>query len=174
MLQKSYRHAMVLAAPTLVDLQVTRRCNMGCPHCYASSHPAGEHMAFEDVVRVLEEIARAGVCQLAIGGGEPLLHPAIAEILEVAHGLGIVPNLTTTGDALTPRVLEVMARCCGAVALSLEDVGPAFGMRRKSGFRFFEASRRRLRDQGVRIVYQVTPACRPSWTTASRRPSCMA
>lgn len=150
------RYATVLSSPSLVDLQVTRRCRMGCPHCYASSQPDGAHMAFADVARLLEEIARAGVCQLAIGGGEPLLHPDIVPILERAHALGLVPNLTTNGEALTPRVLDTMARCCGAVALSLEGVGDEFARRRRAGFGLFESSLRSLRAHGVRSVLQVT------------------
>jgi radical SAM protein with 4Fe4S-binding SPASM domain len=151
-----YKHATVLASPTLVDLQITRKCNMGCPHCYACSDPAGEHMALSDVAMTLRQLAQLGVCQLAIGGGEPGLHPHLVEVLELAHGLGMVPNLTTTGDGMTPRVLEAFARYCGAVALSLEDVGPGFSARRRSGFRFFESSLQRLRDWGIPTVFQIT------------------
>ena len=113
-------------------------------------------MAFEDAARILRELAAAGTCQIAIGGGEPLLHPQIVEIIELAYELGIVPNVTTTGLALTPRVLETMARCCGAVALSLEDVGEGYAVRRKTGVGFFEATLAKLRAYGIRTVFQVT------------------
>lgn len=153
---QAVRHGTVLASPTLVDLQLTRRCTMGCPQCYASSVPDGEHMPFADVARVLREIADAGTCQLAIGGGEPLLHPDFPATLELARELGLVPNVTTTGIGLTPRALDAMARCCGAVALSLEDVGPGFAARRRLGFGFFEDALAKLQARGVRSVFQVT------------------
>lgn len=70
-----FRNATVLGSPTLVDLQLTRRCRMGCPHCYASSDPSGEDMPGEAALEVLEALADAGVCQLAIGGGEPCSIP---------------------------------------------------------------------------------------------------
>lgn len=155
-LAQAYPHAAVFSSPTLIDVQVTRRCNMGCPHCYASSQPGAEHMAFDDLQSLLEQASRAGVCQMAIGGGEPLLHPRLVDILELSSALGIVPNLTTSGDGMTPRILEAMAQCCGAVALSLEGVGPDFALRRRSGFRFFESSRARLREHGIPTVLQVT------------------
>lgn len=151
-----YRHATVLVSPTLVDLQVTRRCRMGCPHCYASSDLEGAHMPYPDAAGVLRALADAGVCQLAIGGGEPLLHPELVEIVEQAHALGIVPNLTTTGDGMTPRHLEALSRCCGAVALSLEAVGNAFSARRRAGFSFFQSAREKLRAYGIPTVFQVT------------------
>ena len=92
-----YRYATVLASPTLVDFQITTRCHMRCPHCYAGSNAEGEHVETGRAIAVLEELAKAGVCQLAIGGGEPLLHPGIRDIIRAAHELGMVPNLTTTG-----------------------------------------------------------------------------
>ena len=103
------RHANVLSSPTLVDLQVTTRCTMGCPQCYASSEPGGAHLPFADAARILPELADAGVCQIAIGGGEPLLHPEIVPILELCRDLGLVPNLTTTGIGLSPPVLDALA-----------------------------------------------------------------
>jgi len=151
-----YTHATVLTAPTLVDIQLTRRCNMGCPHCYASSRPDGEHMPFADIERALHSAAELGVCQLALGGGEPLLHPRFEAVLDLAFSLGMVTNLTTTGDGMTARALDAMQRCCGAVALSLEGVGEEFSVRRKAGFRFFEESLARLVEHGIRPVFQVT------------------
>jgi radical SAM protein with 4Fe4S-binding SPASM domain len=149
-------NATVLGSPTLVDLQITRRCLMGCPHCYASSHPSGEDMPLDVALGVLDEVAEAGVCQLAIGGGEPLLHPHIVEVLRHARRRGLVPNLTTTGDGMTPDTLDALAECCGAVALSLEGVGEDFDRRRRGGFAAFQSVHETLRARGVPVVFQVT------------------
>lgn len=153
---RSYANATVLGSPTLVDLQLTTRCRMGCPHCYASSRPDGEEMSYDSVLHVIKEIADAGVCQLALGGGEPLLHPHICDILYSASDAGLVPNLTTTGDGLTPEILRAFAECCGAVALSLEDVFEAFDRRRRSGFAFFQTVHSQFRDYGISTVFQIT------------------
>lgn len=149
-------NATVLGSPTLVDLQLTRRCRMGCPHCYASSDPSGDDMPLEAALGVLDAVAEAGVCQLAIGGGEPLLHPHLVEVLRHARRRGLVPNLTTTGDGMTPEVLDALAECCGAVALSLEGVGDDYGRRRRHGFAAFQATHSTLRARGVPVVFQVT------------------
>jgi radical SAM protein with 4Fe4S-binding SPASM domain len=152
----AFRNITVLGSPTLVDLQLTLKCNMGCPHCYASSGPAGEDMPFEGALALLDDLAEAGVCQLALGGGEPLLHPRFIEILYHASSRGLVPNLTTTGDGMTPAVLRALAECCGAVALSLEGLHEDFDRRRRSGFAFFQAMHDRLRAHGISTVFQVT------------------
>lgn len=151
-----YRHATVLAAPTLVDLQITRRCLMGCPHCYVSAEAAGEHMSFSDAQIALDEITSAGICQLAIGGGEPLLHPQFSQILKYAYRRGLVPNVTTTGQGLTQELLDSLANYCGAVALSLEGIGEGFNVRRRSGFDFFQNTLEQLFASQISTVLQIT------------------
>ena len=93
----------VLSGPTLVDFQITDKCHLDCPHCYASSTSAGEHGDIDGIMMALDQIAECGAFQLAIGGGEPLLHPEIIPILKRCHELGIVPNLTTSGLNLDTR-----------------------------------------------------------------------
>ena len=145
----------VLSAPTLVDFQITNKCFLDCPHCYADSTGAGAHGAMEDIELALDQIAEVGVFQLAIGGGEPLLHPRIGDILARCHELGIVPNLTTSGLNLNERTLDLLARYCGAVGVSLEGVGEDFDGYRKTGFARFERILAKLREYGVPIVLQV-------------------
>ena len=146
----------VLRGPTLVDFQITDKCHLDCPHCYASSTSAGEHGNTEDILMALDQIAEVGTFQLAIGGGEPLLHPDLGLILARCHQLGIVPNLTTSGLNMTPDVLKMLAKYCGAVGVSLEGVGDDFDSYRKTGFRRFEATVEKLQAHGIPVVLQVT------------------
>lgn len=71
---------------------------------------------------VLDQLAEMGVFQVAIGGGEPLLHPDIIPILQYGKKLGLVINLTTSGAHLDFDRLMALKRYAGAVALSLEGV----------------------------------------------------
>lgn len=143
-------------APTLVDFQITTRCLMECPHCYASATPDGRHVPIEDMEIVVERAGACGVCQLAVGGGEPLLHPGIGDLLALCHKNGIVPNLSTNGMHLSGKNLSLLKRYCGAVALSLEAVGERFGLWRKDGFRGLEKAMDKLKKARVPTVIQVT------------------
>lgn len=145
-----------LSAPTLLDVQITTACHTGCPHCYASAVRHGMHMSWEDLCRVVREAADCGVCQIAIGGGEPLLHPRLPDLLLACRDAGIVPNLTTAGNAFTPALLAVIRRTCGAIGLSLEDVGERFASWRRFGFAAFRTAIAEAQDAGIRVVLQVT------------------
>lgn len=146
----------VLSAPSLVDFQITDRCHLGCPHCYAESDSSGQHAAIADVELALDQIAEVGAFQVAIGGGEPLLHPQLERILRRCHALGLVPNLTTSGLHLGERNLGLIKDYCGAVGLSLEGVGADFDRTRACGFARFREVLDRLLRADVPVVLQVT------------------
>jgi len=67
-----------------------------------------------------------------------------------------MPNLTTTGDGLTSRIVQAMADCCGAVALSLEGVHEDFDRRRRRGFAHFQSVHEAFRTAGIPTVFQIT------------------
>ncbi len=145
-----------LSAPSLMDFQITASCNQACPQCYASSRPNGSHVAWTDARRAFLEMREVGVCQVAIGGGEPLRHPRLQDLLALVRDLGMVPNVTTTGIDMTASQRQALARHCGAVALSLEGVGERFALRRRQGFAVFEKQVKILLDAGINLVLQIT------------------
>lgn len=68
-------------------IEITDRCNLTCPTCYAMSSPHyGNHRSLEEVENMLniivENEGQPDVVQ--ISGGEPTLHPQFFEILDVA------------------------------------------------------------------------------------------
>jgi radical SAM protein with 4Fe4S-binding SPASM domain len=142
-------------SPTLVDFQITNKCYMNCSHCYASSSPEGLHASMEDIDLALSEMRKAGVCQVALGGGEPLLHPDIREVLDLCHEKGIVPNLSTGGMHFTKELLSVLRKRCGAVAVSMENTGERFSDWRNIGFERIEHAIRLLLSSSIRTVVQV-------------------
>ena len=53
----------VLSAPTLVDFQITDKCHLDCPHCYASSTSAGAHGALADIDLALDQLGEDYPCR---------------------------------------------------------------------------------------------------------------
>ena len=63
-----------------VDWQITSHCNRTCPYCFG---PAGiNDLPVSDIKSIVDTLARIGVKQIGITGGEPLLYPNIAEVIE--------------------------------------------------------------------------------------------
>src|SRR5208282_5057022 len=84
--------------PELADISVSNYCTNGCRYCYRSSDASGRSMSLDDFRFVLEQLTSktyGSIFQVALGGGEPLLHPDFAAMLRLARDeYGIIPNYT--------------------------------------------------------------------------------
>jgi 7,8-dihydro-6-hydroxymethylpterin dimethyltransferase len=68
-------------------VEVTDRCNLACPTCYASSGPNyGNHRTLDEIEKMFDVIvANEGEPDVVqISGGEPTVHPQFFEILDMA------------------------------------------------------------------------------------------
>ena len=117
-----------LEYPEFYDVKITSKCNSLCPHCYQDSTPDKDNFPnlvdnFVSYFVKMEENQRP--YQIAIGGGEPTLHPDFLQLLEASHELGIVPNYTTNGmfmdDESKNYILLWTKLFCGGVAVSAHD-----------------------------------------------------
>ena len=67
-------------------VELTDRCNLTCPMCFASSSPAGKDHSLAEIIASLDRLVacegRAEVCQLS--GGEPTLHPEFETVVQEA------------------------------------------------------------------------------------------
>lgn len=83
------------ATPELVDIKITDFCPFDCHFCYQDSGQNGKHATLENIEYIVDELAKAEVFEVAIGGGEPTLHPHFLQILKEFTNRGIVANFTT-------------------------------------------------------------------------------
>ncbi|MFC4560399.1 radical SAM protein [Nocardiopsis mangrovi] len=75
----------------LLFLDLTRKCQLECVHCYNDSGPRGGHgiMIREDWIRTIDQAAAQGVRRIQMIGGEPTMHPDFAELVTHALNAGI-------------------------------------------------------------------------------------
>jgi len=68
-------------------IEVTDRCNLSCPTCYANSGPGyGRHRSLEEIEKMFDIIvASEGEPDVVqISGGEPTIHPEFWKIMDIA------------------------------------------------------------------------------------------
>ena len=107
--------------PELADISISNYCTNACEYCYRSSNEKGRFMSLKDYKFVLEQLTSkeyGSIFQVALGGGEPLLHPQFNEILEVTEQHNIIPNYTTCGKFFNHENIEATKKYCGSVAIS--------------------------------------------------------
>jgi radical SAM protein with 4Fe4S-binding SPASM domain len=104
--------------PELLDISITNYCERGCEFCYRNSTPRGKHILFEDYKEIIRQAKKAGVLQVALGGGNPNQHPQFIQILKETFIQGIVPSYTSNGTGLNHDILKATKEFCGALAIS--------------------------------------------------------
>lgn len=97
----------------LTVVEITDRCNLTCPTCYAMSSPSyGRHRSVAEVERMLDIIvANEGTPDVVqISGGEPTVHPDFFEILDIAKSKPIRHLMLNTNGIRIAKDEEFTAR----------------------------------------------------------------
>jgi len=109
--------------PHTLSHLVTAQCNGRCRTCLWRD-PGSAELDTATVQWLYGEAGRAGLAQLVVWGGEPLLRQDLPELLLAARRAGLLTTLISNGWFLGERWRELRG-LVDALILSLDDVGPA-------------------------------------------------
>ena len=116
--------------PFLVALNLTRRCNLRCAHCYldAGTRKDGglRELRTKEVTGLLDQIAAlSDETMVVLTGGEPLLRPDILPLARHAADAGLMVVVGTNGTLLDEsRVAALQEAGVRAVGISLDSLDP--------------------------------------------------
>jgi len=143
--------------PGVCDVSVTNVCNATCDFCcYAYDKGIVRDRRWIDraaFARALPILYRRGIRYLTFQGGEPLLHPAIQELVADAAGAAIKPALITNGWLLPQKVEHLAEAGLGTLLVSIDSHSMAAHERNRG-----------LRGLGERIAEGLAAAHRPGIT----------
>lgn len=84
----------LIKKPILCNYYLTYRCNAKCSFCDIWERPS-PFVKIENVEKNLKALKKLGVKVVDFTGGEPLLHPQIADFLTIAKKLKFITTVTT-------------------------------------------------------------------------------
>jgi len=90
--------------PFIVEIEPLFACNLKCPGCGKIQHPTDilrKRLTVDDVIGAVEE---SGTPMVSIAGGEPLLHPDIAEMVRALVDRKVYVYLCTNAVLLRRRM----------------------------------------------------------------------
>lgn len=75
--------------PSMVNIDLTNRCNLNCPICFANSNAMGRvyELDWEQINHVIDSVAALGphpVICVQFAGGEPTIHPHFLDAVRLA------------------------------------------------------------------------------------------
>jgi radical SAM protein with 4Fe4S-binding SPASM domain len=116
--------------PYLVALNLTKRCNLRCSHCYldATTKASGslDELSTEECYRLIDQIAVVNRgCLLVITGGEPLTRPDTLDIARYAVNQGFMVVLGTNGMLISDQLARTLVDIgVQGVGISIDSLDP--------------------------------------------------
>lgn len=104
-LPRAIRAALRPTTPVLVQMVVTRRCNLACGYCNEYDDVSSP-VATEQLLGQVDRVADLGTVVLTLTGGEPLLHPELDRVIAHANARRLICTSITNGYALTKRWID--------------------------------------------------------------------
>lgn len=142
-----------LRSPLIVWLEVTRKCNLLCTHCYIDAgRPRKAEMNTAEFKALLDDLKRAGAFSVVFAGGEPYLRPDFEELLAYAAELDFIVAVVSNGTYLTAENLSRFPRHNCRLTLSVDGIAAHNAIR--GGASTFDLMRSKVhlaRDHGVPV-----------------------
>jgi SynChlorMet cassette radical SAM/SPASM protein ScmF len=148
-------HEIVCDAKPLLShlyFYLTAGCNLRCRHCWIEPKYQNENenyptLDFELFTSIVEQAVPLGLSGIKLTGGEPLIHPRIADILDHIREREITLTIETNGTVCTTGLAEKIQACrpmCVSVSLDGSDKETHEWMRGVEGS--FDATCRGVRN----------------------------
>lgn len=124
--------AMAPEAPFLVALNLTRRCNLECAHCYldAGTRRDGEksELGTVEVKSVIDNIAAlSDETMVVLTGGEPMMRRDLEELASHATDKGLMVVVGSNGTLLDDaRAKKLKASGVQGIGISIDSLDPAY------------------------------------------------
>ena len=134
----------VLAAPSEIVFELTKRCNLNCRLCFASASDAEQPLSA--LRAALRAAGKLGIGSVRFTGGEPFLSASLLPLLKQAKAAGLYTLVNTNAALPDIKIFLAAAPYMDNVLVSMQAASAA-GEKAATGgdFRVKLANMRRLR-----------------------------
>ena len=108
-----------LNAVSTIDFHITAKCSQACPYCWGPRH-FHNPVDSDTAQRILARIKELGVRRVVFTGGDPLQRSDTPDLIRYAKETGLETAFSTTGDFVTPGILERVSPYLDLISLPLD------------------------------------------------------
>ncbi|WP_308417016.1 GTP 3',8-cyclase MoaA [Candidatus Synechococcus spongiarum] len=123
----------------VLRLSLTARCNLACRYCRPENQDPPTLLTHQQRLKLVGAAARLGCRRLRLTGGEPLLAPGLAPLVQAVKALDLVEEVAVTSNGvLLDRSLAQALRQAGLdrITISLDGADPQAVLRMGGGHSF--------------------------------------
>jgi len=104
-----------------IDIEITKKCNLACIHCSATSNRIGRELSSREVKAVLSKASSLGLKNIGFTGGEPLVRKAkLMELLRYCRRtLDTRTHLHTNGTKLGTKDAKLLSDLVDEVTVTI-------------------------------------------------------
>ncbi|MFX0187763.1 MAG: radical SAM protein [Candidatus Hodarchaeota archaeon] len=102
-----------LSAPCICLIDITNRCNLACPICFANASAKGYVVepSFDDIIQIMEHFRSmkpTPAVLLQFAGGEPTLRDDLPEMIRVGKEMGFLDIMVSTNGIRIAKSIEYL------------------------------------------------------------------
>ena len=122
-------------APRTVSIAITDACDLHCPHCHISK--GNSYIDVEVIMTICKKLDSMGSFDIAIGGGEPTIHPDFITICKrIWNETNLGVSVTTHGRNLTKVMLDQLKGNLSFLRISIDGTWHTYEKYRNSNYEY--------------------------------------
>jgi len=104
------------SAPNICLIDITNRCNLTCPICFANASAKGYVVepTFDQLIKIMEHFRSMkpiAAVMLQISGGEPTIRDDLPDIIRKGKELGFIEVMVTTNGVRFAKSIDFLEKC---------------------------------------------------------------
>ena len=131
-------------------LNITNRCNLSCRHCYLGD-PGKKDINAGILEKAVSQFDEMGGLKLMISGGEPLLHPAFQELMEMLNLYELRIVVLSNGTLIEEKTADKLSAYVDEVQVSIDGIHSHDLLRGKGSFEKAMRGIKNLKMAGVPV-----------------------
>jgi radical S-adenosyl methionine domain-containing protein 2 len=114
-----------------INFHIWKYCNFKCKFCFATYEDQSKlykeksHLSKEEMLSIIDEIAKKGITKITFAGGEPMLCKWLPELIKHAKKVGLTTMIVTNGYLLNQEWIERQKDSLDWITLSIDTVEPS-------------------------------------------------
>jgi radical SAM protein with 4Fe4S-binding SPASM domain len=111
-----------------------------CEHCGATKESYNQELTFDEIKKVISDIALMKTQMFAVTGGEPFMRKDLLDILGFAHSQGLKTGIATNGFLIDEQMVQKIKEVgVGSIQISLDGLETTHNMIRGNSLSFQRA-----------------------------------
>ncbi len=111
----------------VVNYHITDRCNYACRYCFGKFE-GQKDPSLNEAKHIIESVGayfsdngiKGG--RINFAGGEPMLYPALDELIDYTYALGMAVSIVTNGSLLTSERVNAWAGKVSCIGISVDSI----------------------------------------------------